>query len=309
MPVIQPFHNEIGFADPCCYFPPVASPMLPRTFAEGLEMPKLTKRFVDAIRPTGKEAFYWDDDMPGFGLRQKPTGALTWVVQYREKGHGQTRRMALGRVGILTPAEARTEARGALAAVSKGRDPSSERRQHRKDITVSALCDLYLEEGPAARPRKKAKSWVIDRSNIDRHIKPLLGRKYVSHLAKADIERFQKDVTDGKTKADVKTKARGRARVRGGPGAGARATSSLQAMLSFAVSRGIRPDNPAHGVKLNRLEERERFLSSAELAKLGATLSAAEQRGVNGRMIDAIRLLILTGARPGTHRASRRPPQ
>jgi integrase len=260
-------------------------------------MPKLTKRFVDSIKPGGKEAFYWDDDMPGFGLRQKPSGALTWVVQYRERGQGHTRRMALSRVGILTPDEARTEAKAALAAVAKGKDPSAERRQKAKDITVAALCDLWLEEGPAAAPRKKAKSWAVDASNVERHIKPLLGRKHVLALATADIERFQKDVTDGKTAADEKTGPRGRARVRGGLGAGSRATSTLQSMLSFAVSRGIRPDNPAHGVKLNKLEKRERFLSPAEFAKLGTVLSAAEERGVSGKMIDAIRLLILTGAR------------
>ncbi len=32
-------------------------------------MPRLTKRVIDSIRPSGREKFVWDDKLPGFGLR------------------------------------------------------------------------------------------------------------------------------------------------------------------------------------------------------------------------------------------------
>ena len=102
-------------------------------------MPKLTKRFVDSLKsqPAGQEAFYWDDDLPRFGLRRTVSGTLTWVVQYR--ADRQTRRMALGAVGVLTPDEARKEAIKRLAEVAKGGDPSTERRLKSHDMTVSDL--------------------------------------------------------------------------------------------------------------------------------------------------------------------------
>src|SRR6266513_1778208 len=78
-------------------------------------MPKLGKRVVDAIRPNsdGKDVFLWDSGdgaLKGFGVRMKPSGTAAYIVQYRT-AEGRTRRLALGKVGTLTPDEARILAR------------------------------------------------------------------------------------------------------------------------------------------------------------------------------------------------------
>jgi integrase len=198
---------------------------------------------------------------------------------------------------VLAPDEARTEAKRALAVVQTGGDPADDKGEARRDPTIRELCDLYLGEGPAAKPTKKASSWAADGSNIRRHILPLLGRKHVRALTRADVERFQRDVTNGRTAADEKTGLRGRAIVEGGPGTAARATAVLGAVLAFATTRGLRPDNPARGVRLNKGRKVERFLSAGELARLGEALTAAEHKGINPAMIAAIRLLLLTGCR------------
>src|SRR5262249_5524996 len=94
-------------------------------------MPKLTKRLVDALRPdcTGRDVFKWDAGdgaLKGFGVRVKPSGVASFVVQYRNQ-EGRTRRLALGRVGELTPDEARQLAADRLKEVRKGADPSADR--------------------------------------------------------------------------------------------------------------------------------------------------------------------------------------
>src|SRR6185369_91618 len=71
----------------------------------------------------------------------------------------------------------------------------------------------------------------------------------------------------------------------------------LGAMLSWAVGRELRPDNPAKGVKLNKPGKRERFLSTVELAHLGEAFATAERTGVNRLSLAALRLLLLSGCR------------
>ena len=260
-------------------------------------MPKLTKRFVDALKPVTSDTLYRDTDLKGFALRVKPSGIRTWVVQYRNKA-GRTRKLALDKVGVLTPEEARQRARDALAAASKGGDPSADRHAERADLTVAELVERYLKDGPADKPAKKASTWTIDASNLRRHVVPILGRKSVSSVTSADVQRFQRDVTEGKTKADAKgAKKRGRVRVRGGSGTARRATVVLASMLAWAVGRGMRAENPAKGVSLNKPNRRERFLSASELAKLGEAMAKLEGQGTNAGSLAIVRLLILTGAR------------
>jgi integrase len=225
-----------------------------------------------------------------------PAGTGSYLIQYRN-AHAQTRRLVIGRVGVLTPDEARTLAEDKLKAATKGGDPSAERHAIRKALTVAELAGLYQTEGPAEKPNKKASSWNADRSNITRHIVPLLGRKMAKSLTQADIARFQADVAAGKSAADVKTKKQGRAIVAGGKGTAARSLAVLGAMLEFGTGRGILSNNPAKGVKLYKGETKERFLSAVEVARLSDTLTAMEAEGLNKNAAAAVRLLLLTGCR------------
>ena len=259
-------------------------------------MPKLTKRFVDALKPVSRDTLYRDTDLKGFALRAKPSGVRTWVVQYRNAA-GRTRKLALGKVGVLTPDEARQRARTALGEASGGADPSADRHGQRGDMTIAKLVETYLDEGPASKPAKKKASWAADASNLRRHVVPLLGRQQLAALTSDDIQKFQKDVTDGKTRKDERTRKRGRAIVKGGPAAATRATLVLSAMLQWATARKFRADNPGKGVKLNKPTKRERFLSGAELARLGEAFTKAEREGLNRNSLAILRLLLLTGAR------------
>jgi hypothetical protein len=90
-----------------------------------------------------------------------------------------------------------------LASVARGKDTVAEKRARRADLTVSALIERYLDEGPADKPTKKAASWAIDASNLRRHVVPLLGRRHLATLTKADVQKFQRDVTEGNTAAEA----------------------------------------------------------------------------------------------------------
>ena len=85
----------------------------------------------------------------------KPSGTASYLVQYRSL-EGRSRRLVLGRVGVITPDEARMLAGDKLRQVAHGGDPSADRHLARKALTVNELAELYLREGPAEKPNKKA---------------------------------------------------------------------------------------------------------------------------------------------------------
>ena len=217
-------------------------------------MPKLTKRFVDALKPVDRGIPSTETtNSKGLLLRVKPSGARTWVVQYRNST-GRTRKLKIGKVGVLTPDEARQRARKALGDVSGGADPSADRHVQRADMAIAELVELYLDEGPASKPAKKTSSWASDASNLRRHVVPLLGRRQLASLTADDVQKFQKDVTQGKTKLDQKTRKRGRAIVKGGPAAAARATVVLSAMLQWASTRKLPARQSGQGHQAEQAE-------------------------------------------------------
>ena len=87
-----------------------------------------------------------------------------------------------------------------------------------------------------------------------------------------DVERFRDAVSEGVTAARIKTGKHGLARVTGGRGTATRAMGMLGALFSFAVRRGLRPDNPVRGVARHAYEQRQRRLSGTEYAALGEAL-------------------------------------
>jgi Arm DNA-binding domain len=105
---------------------------------------KLTKRAIDAIVPDARRDIYvWDDEVHGFLLRVKPSGVRSFAIQYRNAS-GVSRRITIGKLGVLTTDEARKVAKQKLADVTKGGDPAEARSEDRKTMTVRQLCQTYL---------------------------------------------------------------------------------------------------------------------------------------------------------------------
>jgi integrase len=260
-------------------------------------MPKITKRFVDRLRPDGTErdVFAWDGGdgaLKGFGVRVKKSGAASYFIQYRNQ-EGRTRRLVLGRVGELTPNEARQLAADRLKGVRKGGDPSAERHAARTAITVAELCDLYLAD---AKGRIKPSTLAMDRSRIECHVKPMIGRRTAAGLTRRDIERFQADVAAGKTAKPRKEVGRS-GKTTGGRGVAARTVGMLGAILEFGKRHGTLVENPARGVRRFPDNKRRRYLSLDEISALGTVMREAEADGENRTAIAAIRALLLTGCR------------
>lgn len=269
-------------------------------------MKKLTKQVVDALKPSNvgvqrSYRFAWDQELRGFGVQALPSGQKSFVVQYRNK-EGRSRRIVIGRYGVMTVEEARKEARIVLGKVARGGDPLEEKKLGAAGITVAELCDWYLAEAEAGRllgrSRRpiKASTLLMDRCRITRHIKPLLGKRLVNALTLGDIQSAQADIAAGKTAKPHKGSRGGS--VTGGEGVAARSMSTLHAIFEHAVRLGKIEANPARGMRLFASTPRDRRLNQTEIVLLGKTMrEAAELFGEHPTGLAAIRFLLLTGFR------------
>jgi hypothetical protein len=123
---------------------------------------------ISSIRPLAlpegkQERTFFDDDLPGFGVRVRAGGSRTYVVQY--KLGSKHRWITLGAVNSLDLSKARATAKSLLAVVRLGRDPASEKQaaKAKTDETFGAMLPRYL-----AHKRAKLKPRSFE--EVDRHL-------------------------------------------------------------------------------------------------------------------------------------------
>jgi len=244
---------------------------------------KLTKRFVESIQAPkvdGADVVLWDSELPGFGVRVKASAARSYLIQYRNST-GRSRRVTIGRHGVLTAEQARNYARGLLADAKRGADPAAERKAARRAYTVAQLCDRYLKEH--AEVHKKASSVAEDRRLIDTRVRPALGTIKADAVTRDDVMRLHHSL-------------------RATPYEANRTLALLSKVFNLAEAWRVRPlqSNPCAHVKRFAERKRERFFSADELGRLGKALADAEHaRTEKPGAIAAIKLLALTGCRRG----------
>ena len=236
---------------------------------------KLTKTFVEGIPTADQDVVVWDDALPGFGVRVKPSGIRSYIVQYRSRSSGASKRLTIGQHGpLLTFDQAKRQARTILADAMRGQDPVEERRSARKAPTMAELASDYLERH--AIPKKRPKSVRDDRAMLDNIVLPRLRSKKVEAVSRRDVETIHVGLKDRPYQAN-------------------RTLALLSKMFSLAVEWGWRPDNPVKGMERYQEEKRDRWLSNDELRRLCDMLD----RHPNQRAANVVRLQLLTGARLG----------
>jgi integrase len=234
---------------------------------------KLTKATVQGLAlPAGaRDKIFFDDDLPGFGLRLRHGGKRSWIAQYRI-GEKQ-RRVTFGTTETLDAQAARARAKGVLAMVHLGGDPQTEKveRRAQASVTVGAIVERYLEERAARRLKPRSYE------EVERHLK-----KHWANLTETPIRSV--------TRADVAAQL-GRIAKDSGPFASNRARAALSAFFSWAIGEGLVDSTPVLGTnKATEEISRDRVLSPVELGAIWKEGAAGDYAGI-------VRLLILTGQR------------
>ncbi|MDE2561247.1 MAG: site-specific integrase [Sphingomonadales bacterium] len=244
--------------------------------------------------------------MKGFGLRVSPTGEKAWFVVYRAGDGGRDaprRRVTIGKVGTITPEQAREAAQKLLSSVRLGADPATAKAARRASATVSQLAEAFLTRH--VRVKRKPGTAAHYADILNRLVLPELGSEKADMLTRADIARLHLKLADTPFQAN-------------------RMLAIVGSMYSFGADVGLVPEdfNPARRVERYEETSRERFLTTGELERIGAAIREAETVGVPWRIdgakppskhlpknfenrrttiapeaAAALRLLIFTGAR------------
>jgi integrase len=233
---------------------------------------RLTAPTIKALKlPKGvNDVVFFDERLPGFGVRLRASGAKSYLVQYAIAG--KTRRFTIGTPAHLDPGKAFDAAKHLLARVRLGLDPVAERDQARTRAseTMGAVLPLFMER---QRAKQKPRGFLETVRHLEVYAKPLHAYP-VAAIDRRMVANLLLELADNR-----------------GPGASNRTRAALSAFMSWAVKRGLAPHNEA--AYTDRAIEpgaRDRVLTDDELRAIWTALADDGY----GRVI---RLLILTGAR------------
>ncbi|MCJ2080044.1 Arm DNA-binding domain-containing protein [Methylobacterium sp. J-090] len=134
--------------------------------------------------PPGPKPAFWDDSLPGFGVKLNPGGSRQWGTQYRTLD-GRTPRTTIDRVNTISLDDARKLARTILAKAQTGHDPQAEKAAAEKQasITLGSVADAYLKR---AKTRLQPQSYEETERHLLKDWKPLADRPLTS-IKRADV--------------------------------------------------------------------------------------------------------------------------
>ena len=214
--------------------------------------------------------------------RRTPGGARTFLFSYWL--NGAERRFRIGSWPDWSATAARAEAKAVRQRVDRGEDPAGQRRERREAPTMLELAERYKAEH---LPRKSKQSQHDDGVMIGHILRQLGADRRVADVHHGDIVALHRAITES-----------------GHPVLANRTVSCASRMFSLALKpmagedkpwRDHAQGNPCKGIEKNQEQAKERFLSPAEIAAVIEGLDAYGRTSA----ADCIRLIMLTGCRPG----------
>lgn len=236
-------------------------------------MPNITETYTKrADAPEKGNKIHYDDAIKGFGLRVTKAGAKSFVLNYSI--NRRERRMTIGSYPAWTAAAAREEAKRLRRLIDRGEDPLEERNKRK---AAPNIADLWYEYERTHLPTLSERSRSDQRSMWSKYILPELQSIQVRELSSNHVDHLHARVSEaGTTRAN-------------------RVLEVLRKALNLAIRWGWIEMNPADGFRRNAEHSRERYLTPEEYERVFDALDRMQ----NQRAANAIRLLILTGARRG----------
>jgi integrase len=236
---------------------------------------KLTELFVRKLKPEPAPYLVWDTHQRGLAIRVQPSGGRAWKAIYSYRG--RPRWLHIGDANAIGLADARTLAAETMLAVVRGKDPATEKRAERGAGTFVELAARYVEQ----HARKRNKSWRQADALVHRYLLPRWGKLQAASIARADVRAMMVGIE--------------------APALANQVLAAASAIFSWALKQEIVTGNPCRGIDRNATRSRERVLSDSEVPRFWA---AFDDAGLVAS--SALKLILLTGQRPGEVASMRR---
>jgi integrase len=223
---------------------------------------RLTDISVRALKaPERGQKTHFDETLTGFGVRVSPGGTKTFVLMY-----GASRRLvSVGRVGIITLANARDKARQMLAKETLG-------VAERPSMLVKDALELFFS---AAESRLRPRTLADYRRLLTRHLRKF-AKRTVGSLTNHELTEAIDELVETPSEQN-------------------HAFAAMRTFFRFCVRRGLVSRSPLEGVQMPaRIPSRDRVLDDRELK---AVLRASKDGGHPFGTL--VQLLIHTGQRKG----------
>ena len=248
---------------------------------------KLTDTGIRSYQPRAAQYSIGDAACPGLCIRITPKGVKSFAYAYRNKGTGKVAWLTLGRYPDVPLARAREIANDARKTVAGGGTPLTPKVQRaqaeKKTKSYAELVELYYD-AKLSTHRTGHKSRVT----LQR-----IGRVYgwndrpVVSITDDDAAAMLHDIADRRGKRTMANQTK----------------HIIHAMFKWAKQPGrkfvtVNPfsDLPAPGgAKVTR----DRFLSAVEIRQVWSALDEPERFDVSQDVATALRLILVTAARPG----------
>ena len=232
---------------------------------------RLTDAGVGRLKPDTREYAVWDSEVPGLGVRVRPSGHRSFVWHGRVQG--KTVRATVGPAALMTVEDARERA----LALRVGNAPRTAEGRSGAPL----FRDFVLDEWwPAYRRRCAPSSCQFANRVLKRQLIPAFGCLPLDAIRRIDVERWFDAYS------------------RTAPGGANKALEILGQIINAAFAAGHVGTSPVRGIAKNSRPKLTRFLSAEEIERLHRVLDRLVKERLSRRQqADIIRLLLLTGCR------------
>ncbi|WP_313114072.1 phage integrase central domain-containing protein [Pseudescherichia sp.] len=228
-----------------------------------------------------KDWEYIMSDSGGLVILIKPSGAKLW--RYRYSINAKKQKLSLGSYPEISLSQARIRAADARAKVAQGISPVTERREKKQASKITNSFEGVCLEWQATRRATWSDIYAADTKRLfERDVFPVLGKRPIGDIQPLELLELLRKIAD-RGANELATKVRRR----------------CGEVYAYAIVTGRAKYNPARDLATAMQRFQRGHYLSLDASELPAFLTALDTTTGNIMVNLAVRLLMLTGLRPG----------